>query len=177
MGKIIDAGNGTFIDSEPLAAPDGMPDDPDVHIYAYASFRSLEHVSYGLFRTTGGPKDKEIDSVKVGEYGMEPIASFWEFKDALEDIGSKYAFEENPLVEVTSKKDYDEALEALDIDLEDGIWEKPGLYDFRDDPPSFSGSVEDYELEEMERAADDAFESMFQGDEWEDAYRELTEES
>ena len=83
------------------------------------------------------------------------------------------AFEEVPFVEVTSKKDYDEALKAMGEAVEDGDWEKPGLYDFRDEPPSYVGSVEDYEMDELERAADDAFELMFQGDEWKEAYEKL----
>jgi hypothetical protein len=173
MAKIIDVGGGTFIDSEPVDPPEGTA---DAHIYPYAYFRSLEHVSYGLSRRDGGPKGEEIDSVEVGHYGMEPIAPFWEFGDAMGDIESKYAFEEVPLVEVTSKDKYNMALEALDIDPEDGAWEKSGLYDFRDEPPTYQGTVESYELEEMERAADDAFEFMFQGEEWEDAYRELAAE-
>ena len=169
-------GNGIFVDTEPVEAPDGVEVDPKVRIYAYANFRSLEHVAYGLGRTDGGPEDEEMDSERVGEYGMEPIATFWEFKDALNDIDSKYAFEENPFVEVETKKQYDEALEALEIDPEEGAWEKPGLYDFRDDPPSFVSSVEDYELESMTEAADQAIDFMFQGDEWEEAYKTLATE-
>jgi hypothetical protein len=67
-------------------------------------------------------------------------------------------------------------LDLLDRTPPDGDWQGKGLYDFRDDPPSFQGSVEDYELEEMKRAAEEAFDFMFQGDEWEDAYRELAAE-
>ena len=97
---IIDAGEGTFIDPEPLAPPDGTPDDPNVHVYAYAHFSSLERVSYGLRRTKGGPEDEEIESVKVGTYGMEPLAQFWEFDDALKELEREHhGFEEVPLVE------------------------------------------------------------------------------
>lgn len=164
-----------FIDTEPVAAPDGTEDDPNVHIYAYARFRSLEHVAFGLYRTKGGPRDEEVDSEGVGQYGMEPIATYWEFKDALDDIESKHMFEDVPFVEVTSEDDYNEALEALDIDPDDGAWERPGLYDFRDDPPSYVSSVEDYERESMKEAADQAIDFMFQGDDWEAVYRELAE--
>lgn len=191
MAKIIHTGGGTFVDAEPIAAPEGTKDDPDVHVYAYARFRSLEHVAYGLYRTTGGPEDEEIDSEKVGEYGMEPIATYWELKYALDEIekeseraergqGSftknpRWMFEEQPYVEVTSEQEYDEVLEVLGIDPEDSAWEKPGLYDFRNDPPDFAWTVEDYELEEMTDAADQAIEFMFQGDEWEEAYQALAE--
>ena len=178
MGKIIHTGNGVFVDTEPVAAPEGIEDDPNVHIYAFAFFRSLEHVRYGLFRTEGGPQDKEIDSEDVGQYGMEPLNPYWEFADAIKELeaGSEHSFEETPAVEVTSKEDYDEALDELDIAHEDGDWQGPGLYDFRDEPPSFFGTTEDMELDDMERAADDAFEFMFQGDEWEEAYKNLAAE-
>lgn len=182
MSKIIHTGGGIFVDTEPVAAPDGMDDDPKVLIYAYARFRSLEHVAYGLFRTDGGPEDEEIDSEKVGEYGMEPIATYWDINDALKEIESDrtHGFEDEPYVEVDSEDSYNEALEALGYDPEDTSWpsdyKEPGLYDFRDDPPSYVSSVEDYELESMTDAADQAIEFMFQGDEWEDAYAKLATE-
>jgi hypothetical protein len=174
--------NGIFIDTEPVAAPDGSEAGPGVHIYAYARFRSLEHVAFGLYRTTGGPEDEEIDSEGVGQYGMEPIATYWEFNDALKELegDSHHAFEEEPFVEVDSEDSYNEACEALgyeDTYGSDGAWpsdyKEPGLYDFRDDPPSYVSSVEDYEVSEMKNAAERAFDFMFQSDEWEDAYREL----
>jgi hypothetical protein len=178
--KIIDAGEGTFLDSEPVEAPEDTPDDPNMHVYAYAHFSSLERVSYGLRRTKGGPEDEEIESVKVSGYSMEPIALFWEFGDAIDVIGSKHAFEETPLVEIENEEDYNQALEALEpvtgrvqVGLRDSQWEKPGLYDFRDDPPTYAGTVEKYELEEMMTAAEEAIDFMFQGDEWEDAYHQL----
>jgi len=167
MAKIIHTGGGTFIDTEEVAPPEGTEDDPNVHVYAYAHFRSLEHVSYGLTRTAGGPQDEEIDSEKVGEYGMEPIAPYWELRDAIKEVEReehrRSIFEEVPLVEIEFEEDYDAFLEALGV--QDGAWEKAGLYDARDDPPTYQGTVEQYELEEMERAADDAFDFMFQGEE------------
>ena len=79
-------GQGTFIDTDPV-------ENPRDHIYSYATFRSLEHVSFGLYRTTGGPTASEVDSEEVGQYGMEPLASHWEFKYALEEVGERGAFE------------------------------------------------------------------------------------
>jgi hypothetical protein len=179
--KIIHVGDGTFVDTEEVAAPDGTKDAPDVHIYAYATFRSLEHVAYGLMRTKGGPKDEEIDSVAVGQYGMEPRAPYWELTDALYELERerkprerRWIFEEVSLVEVRDEEDYAEAIKALGLKDDEGHWEGPGLYDFRDDPPTRQyKDVEEYELESLEYEADQAFEFMFQGDEWEDAYREL----
>lgn len=176
MSKIIHVGNAVFIDTERVDPPEGAP---EANIYPYASFRSLEHVEYGLRLMTGGPTSEEIDSEKVGEYGMEPLSSYWDFSDALDAIerGSKYAFEEVPYVEVTTEEQYNEALDALELEEDEGdIFGGPGLYDFRDSPPSYQGTVEENELEDMESAADDAFEFMFQGEEWEEAYRKLAEE-
>jgi hypothetical protein len=173
MMAVEHTGSAHFIDTERVEAPE---DAPQANIYPYAYFRSLEHVAFGLYRTAGGPHDEEIDSEQVGSYGMEPLNPYWEFGDALAEIDSKYAFEEVPYVEVISKEEYIEALEALDAPEEDEDgWEGAGLYDFRDSPPSYMGTVEANELKDMERAADDAFEYMFQDDEWEEAYRKLAE--
>ncbi len=168
-------GEGVFIDTERVDAPE---EAPQANIYPYAIFRSLEHVEYGLMLTDGGARAGEIDRVEVGAYDMEPLAHYWEFNHALSAIeetkGPRSMFEEDPLVEVTSKGDYDEALKALSI--EDSDWDGPGLYDFRDSPPTYSGTIEEYELEELEYAADNAVDFMFQGEEWEDAYKQLAEE-
>ena len=166
-------GQGTFIDTERVDPPEGAP---RANIYAYAFFRSLEHVEFGLTLTEGGPRAEELDVYKVGQYGMEPIATFWEVGhaiDAIEREKDVRYFEDDPFVEVTSEADYIAVLDALDV--EESAWEGPGLYDFRDAPPTYAGSVEDYELEEMKDAADQAFDFMFQGEEWEDAYRDLAE--
>lgn len=169
----LNLGFGNFVDSERVSAPAGVTSCGDV--YAYAEFPSLERVRFGLRKTTGGPKGDEIDSVQVGSYGMEPLAPYWGFGSALSEVekGSRWAFEEVPYVEVNSKVDYDRALSAMDIDLRDGDWKEPGLYDFRDQPPTFSETLDDYEDSSMEQAADDAFDYMFQGEEWEQAYKKL----
>jgi hypothetical protein len=172
---IIHVGNARFIDGDPVGT-----EQPPLDIYPYAYFRSLEHVEFGLVLTNGGPKGDEIASVKVGQYGMEPLSSYWEFDDALDEIekGSKYAFEEVPYVEVQTEDQYNEVLDALELEEDEGdIFDGPGLYDFRDTPPTYQGTVEDNELADMERAADEAFEFMFQGDEWNDVYQQLAEEA
>ena len=172
MSKIIHLGNAVFVDTDRIDPPEGAP---SANVYPYASFRSLEHVSFGLRLTTGGAKDEEIESVEVGEYSMEPLNPFMEFNDAMDEVrrGSKYTFEEVPFVEIENEEQYEEALDALDV--EGHPWEGPGLYDFRDSPPSFAGTVEDSELEALEYAADEAIDFMFQGEEWEKAYSELAE--
>lgn len=165
MATIIDAGDGMFIDPEQL--------EGSAHIYAYAQLHSLERVSYGLMLTTGGPEDEEIESMKVGGYGMEPLAPFWEFGDALKAVKQKGAFEEVPLVEVESEEDYLEVLKVLRKGKNADEWKGSGLYDFHDIPPTYAGQVEEYELDEMRNAAEQAIDFMFQGDEWEEIYREL----
>lgn len=169
-------GSGTFADTDEVELKGTSR--PSVHIFAYAKFRSLEHVSYGLYRTEGKFDAPEIDSEPVGAYGMEPLAPFSDLGDVLDDVAKHktWVFEEVPYVEVTSKSGYDKAVATMGLDPKEGAWEGPGLYDFRDEPPEFRAKVEDYELESMTDAADQAIEFMFQGDEWKDAYRNLASE-
>lgn len=168
-------GEGTFFDTELVDAPEGAP---QANIYPYAVFRSLEHVSFGLMLCGRSCADDEIARQEVGQYGMEPLARYWEFREALRAIESERGrggmFEDEPFVEVRTEREYKEALKALGLDESD--FEGNGLYDFRDEPPTFVESVENYELEELERAADEALDFMFQGEEWEDVYRDLAEE-
>ena len=171
-------GSGYFIDTDPIEPPKGVSAPAEGRIYAYASFRSLEHVSYGLTLRTD-PDQPEIDSIEVGEYGMEPVSQYQEFRDALHEIerGSKHAFEEVPYVEITSEDEYNEALDALEIEEGEGdLFDGPGLYDFRDSPPTYQGTVEENELTDLEHAADEALDFMFQGEEWEESYADLAEE-
>lgn len=178
MTTIKQVGAGEFIDTDLVddPQPDVLPRRvgfPRPRIYAYVEFPSLERVRYGLYRTTGGPTGGVTESQRVGEYGREPLAQYWEFGDAIKEVGERWAFEEVPFVEVSSKKDYDKVLEAMEIDPRDGDWTKPGLYDFRDEPPTFQDTVEAYELSSMEDEAEQALEFMFQGDEWKEAYAKL----
>lgn len=179
MSKIIHLGNAVFVDTDPVDPPEGSEAPPEGHIYPYAEFRSLEHVSYGLRLTAGGPRGEEVDSIEVGQYGMEPLSPYWEFGDALKEIGrgASHAFEDVPYVEIETEEQYNEVLDALKLEEDEGdIFDGPGLYDFRDSPPTYQGTVEDNELEDMSSAADDAFDFMFQGEEWEDAYGKLAED-
>ena len=53
----------------------------------------------------------------------------------------------------------------------------PGVYDFRDSPPTQSyESVEAYESSSLEFEAEQILEYMFQGDEWKAALRKLIPE-
>jgi hypothetical protein len=146
-------------------------------IYAYVEFRGLSRLAYGLMMTTGGPRDRVLASEEIGGYeSVEGIAPYWYFRNAITEIGKKYVFEENPFVEVDDEDDYNEVLEAMSISKEDGGWEKPGLYDFRESPPSYSGTVEAYEQESMKYEAERALEDLFENDEWETACKTLLED-
>lgn len=142
-------------------------------IYAYVEFHGLYRLSYGLRLTAGGPRDEVLATEQIGSQELENPAPYWEFRDALKEMRSGRDFAwQVPLVEVSDKDEYDEALEAMDILPKDGAWERPGLYDFQDSPPTYSGTVEDYELESMTFEAEQAFDAYFQDD---DAWREVCE--
>jgi hypothetical protein len=159
-------GSGTFIDDKSVASKRGYT------VYAWAEFPSLERVVGGLFITDGGADGEWIESRTLEETGMEPLAQVSEFRDAIKEAGSKYAFEEYPFVEVSSKEEFDEAIEASDFE-DVPAWEGPGVYDFRDFTKSYD-SVEDHQMEAMTSEADNMLNDyMFQSDDWKEAVVEL----
>jgi len=172
-------GGTTFVDDDPIDAKDAevtLP--PGVNAYAYVSFPSLERAEYGIYLTEGAHDATEIESSEVGETGFDPsaIAALSDFGEAIKELerGGRSSFEEFPFVEVSSKKDYNRALAAQGKTASEGDWKGPGVYDFRDKPPSrHAESVEQYEIDGMEYWADDTLELMFQGDEWKDTLKEL----
>lgn len=157
-------------------------------VYAYVEFSGgLMHVYYGLMLTSGGPRDEILSSEQVGTYETNEIANYWYFSDAIKLLGKgaepdEHAFEEQPFVEVTDEDEYDEAFEFLETSpgphhrRNNRMWKKPGIYDFRDSPPTYVSSKEDYERESMKEAAERALEDMFSGEEWESACVTLLEE-
>lgn len=134
------------------------------HIYPYVRFSYGDHVTYGLMLTTGGPMDKAIARESVGEHYLpNDFAEFWKSLDAIEEIINKFPnharlFEENPFVEIKKKADYDEAISEMG--LETNGWRKPGLYDFRDEPPSYYSTVEDFIRVAIRMEAEDVLSSM-----------------
>jgi hypothetical protein len=192
-------GNAVFVETEPMdisgvAPKEWTPARKGLKAYAYVEFPSLERAYYGIFLTRGGPEDEEEGSKSVGMQTWEqPVALYWDVADAFRELGEKYAFEENPFVEVTDKKDYDRVLLALadeDPDdpkswsprahkaLEEGDWTGPGLYDFRERPPSKAyDSALEYEILSMEEEADQTLDYMYQGEDWEKELRELLAET
>jgi len=83
-------------------------------------------------------------------------------------------FDDIPLVEVNDEDDYGQVLAAIGLTPDEGKWTKPGLYDFRDFPPEFASTMDDYIREVMREEAEQAFEMIWQED-WEDACVELLE--
>jgi len=144
-------------------------------IYAYVWFHSLFRLSYGLIMTTGGPLDEIVTHEEIRDVELESsVAPYWEFRHAF-NMGrllraiDRSSFDEEPYVQVNDEDEYNHALLALDLSVDDSKWEKPGLYDFRDEPPTYSGSVEEYERESMRLEAEQTLDYMFQGDEWKKA--------
>ena len=154
-----------FIDNEPV---EGTKD-----IFPYVDFVSLERANYGLVKAVLKGDFTIEDTENVGEETFEPIAMRSEFRDAIGEVGEKYAFEEQPFVEVTSAEEWAEVEAAVGGEKGRTFmdFKGPGIYDFRDF--SYVGTVEEYELQEMESMADQILESMFQGDEWEAARDKL----
>ncbi|HYX20497.1 MAG TPA: hypothetical protein VFA98_06585 [Thermoanaerobaculia bacterium] len=149
-------------------------------IYAYVEFGGLSRVYYGLMLTAGSARDEVLASEEVGQYELENLAGYWYFSDAAERLGERSTrgtseFEEQPFVEVSDEEEYDGALEALEIPKDESAWTKPGLYDFRDSPPTFAYSIDEYERESMKDAAERALEDMFNSEEWENVCVTLLE--
>jgi len=147
-------------------------------VYAYVSFRNLYRGSYGLVLTAGGPRDKILDEEDIGQIDRdESLAPYWEFNDALRELETRsytsirHIFDDKPYVEVTDKEDYDEALTQLGFSM-DGEWEKPGLYDFRDQPPTYIGTVKSYEQDSMIHEAEFYIDMIYDSD-WQSACRSL----
>jgi hypothetical protein len=136
------------------------------HIYKYVRFLDEgDRVSYGLMLTAGSPYDEAIAREHIDYHflGDNFATNFQSFSDAFLALVNKFPkhaafFEENPLVEIKSEKDYDAVL--FEMNLESSAWEKPGLYDFRDEPPSYAGTVESYLQGATEAEAEDVLSSI-----------------
>lgn len=145
------------------------------HIYAYVQFYSVFRFSYGLIMTTGGPRDRLIATEEIGENEIDNVRPKWDFSDAIRaarmmgragGLGTRAAkvrgyFEEKPMVEVDNENEYDQVLVAMDISLEDGAWEGPGIYNFHNSPPSYQGTLDDYEREAMMEEAEATLATLF----------------
>ena len=138
------------------------------HIYAYVAFFPNDHVSYGLLLTKGGPLDEEIEYEEIRDYSLsEDFAKRWDFDDALREFVNSYPkqrqrFEEVPFVEIVRKQQYEKLLSEMG--LEDSDWSKPGLYDLRDEPPSYVMSVKEYVAECVREEAQQAISNVFDDD-------------
>ncbi len=150
-------------------------------VYAYVWFHGLARLSYGLWMTTGGPRDEIIAHEEVGQYELADFAPYWEFDDALREIKRKpslrYALREDPMVKINDEDEYNEALAVMDLPPEGGVWVKPGLYDFRDRPPTYSGTLDDYRRDSMRQEAEKMLGYLFESDEIKSACKTLLEKS
>lgn len=148
------------------------------HVYPYVAFLRNDNVSYGLMLTKGGPLDEYIEGEEIGDYSLPgDFARRWHFDDALHALVNSYPkqrryFEESPFVEIENKKQYDTLLSEMR--LEDGDWSKPGLYDLRDEPPSYAMTVKEYVTKCVREEAERAFSKIFKdNDELDEACRDL----
>jgi hypothetical protein len=171
--SLVYIGGATFVDDDPIAkTAEGH------QVYAWVEFATAERAYYGLSLHETDYKSRKIDSIQVGvQTFSEPVGVASEFEEALDALerGAKYVFEEYPAVEINSEADYKRVLEAQGLEEDEGDWQGPGIYDFRDTPPSFIGTTEEYEIEQMKFWADSVLDYMFQGDEWKEALAELLE--
>jgi hypothetical protein len=137
------------------------------HVYRYVRFHG-DYVTYGLVLTAGGPEDKAIARERIGEHYLpDDFIRYWKSSDAIRDIANHYPkhawlFEESPFVNIESKGDYDAAI--FELNIEGGGWRKPGLYDFRDEPPSYHGTVDEYVRDAVRAEAEDVLSSMDEDD-------------
>lgn len=202
MGLIF-IGEGVFVDTDPVEfdiAEDPKAWDPEkdkpkkalpagYNLYAIVEFSSLEHAYYGLAVFRGKPskknRPKDVEYIDRPMLWNERLAPIVDYSEALKLYGAEtYLFEEYPFTQITSKSDYARLVKEgtdpkrWDPESKNLIsgWQKPGVYDLRDRPPSYVSSVQDYELEEMKGGADETLEYMFQGEEWEELAKKLIEE-
>jgi len=197
---LVYVGEATFVDKDPVDVGEGDPREwtpryTGSPIHWYVQFPSLERASYGLALLKKGPKSKWLDQEEVGETRFnESIAQLWEFADALKYLEKKkekrYAFEENPFVEVKNEDDYEKAFLAwkgiedasemtwqereriMKYELaEESGWRGPGVYDFRD-MTRHAKSVGKYEIESMDYWAKEVLDSAYDED-WEKAMWDL----
>lgn len=138
------------------------------HVYAYVAFFRNDNVSYGLLLTKGGPLDEEIEYEEIGEYNLsEDFAKRRDFDAALREFENSYPkqrqrFEDVPFVEIVREQQYNKLLSEMG--LEDGDWNGPGLYDFRDEPPSYAMTVEEYVAACVKEEAEQALSNVFEED-------------
>lgn len=162
-----------------------------VRFVPWVEFYSLERAGVGVLAVEGDPTSGRIlatKELKEIPY-FEPLAPLHEFKDALEALvrGNDFVFEEHPFGPIENKEDFIQVLKAMNLPPEDEPFEGPGIYDFRDKPPSKSDdSAEDYERGSLEQETGHLIDYIFtggimgsdlSGEEWKKALIELMEEA
>lgn len=141
-----------------------MASEEGLSIHPYAEFMSLERAEIGLALIKDGKETVDSHSLKTVYYA-EPMVRYTE-ASMLEGDEKSWAFEEEPFVEVTDKKDWQKLLEshtsAYGELRKEYEYEGPGLYDARDMSKGYD-SVEEYELSYMEDEASNLVDYIFSG--------------
>jgi hypothetical protein len=170
-----------FVDDDPVDLEKALPKDWSPALRKISVYWLVEHPTMHRTRTRlaiikGSPRNGTIlDSVNVD-------TNEWEESNApLTDIGEAiemyrkeqdFIFEEFPYVEVEQESDYNRAVGGHGIGPKDwspiapdSAWSGPGVYDFRDRPPTRAyKSVEEYEFEGMEERSKQVLESTYDDD-------------
>lgn len=181
MGKLLYRGDGVFVDDEPVDLERVLPKDwspalRKISVYWMVELPSMFRTYQMLAIIKGSAKKGKIQDV-VNIYTNE-----WEESYApLTDIGeavemyrrdTKHIFEEFPYVNVETEDEYNRAISGRFGGPKDwspkgpeSAWVGPGVYDFRDRPPTRSyKSVEDYEMVGMEERAKQVMDTTYDDD-------------
>lgn len=160
-------------------------------IHPYVEFPSAERAYVGVALVVDGKVEETVELKEV-PYN-EPFIDYTPIENVEPDWGM-HVFEEYPMVEVGSRKDWDRLKEAHDHAYTEyrerqgwepieAKYEGPGIYDGRD-MTVYTKSAITYELERMESEAVDLIDYMFSGGllssdlsgtEWIDAFEKLME--
>lgn len=181
MGKLLYRGDGVFVDDEPLDLAKMLPKDWSPVLRKVSVYWMVQHpTTHRTYQTLavikGSPKKgKILDSVDLYTNEWEESnAPLTDLGEAIEMYRRKqdFIFEEFPYVEVETEEEYNLAISGHRTGPKDwspkspdSAWSGPGVYDFRDRPPTRAyKSVEEYELEGMEERARQVMDTTYDDD-------------
>lgn len=181
MGLIY-RGNGEFVDEHPVDLEKILPKEwspalKGVEMYWMVEFPSPYRTAEVLILTKKGPKGKILEQINVhSSEWEESMAPLTDTEEAISmyQKDKKYAFEEFPYVDLETEEQYIRAIENERLGPKDWspkqkkkseMWQGPGIYDFRDHPPTRSyKNLDVYETSGMEERARQVLESTYDGD-------------
>lgn len=171
--------DGVFVDTTPIDIAKILPKDwspkpKGIKVYWIVDIISPTRTYESLAIYKKNPQGQLIDSetIQTNEW-EESYAPLTDISGAADEYqsGSRIGFEEFPYVEVESETAYNFAVlgEQTPKDWsprkKESAWEGPGVYDFRDRPPTRAyESLKAYEMAGMEERARQVWESSW-GDE------------